>query len=274
MKELMNALLNMLFGSGASIQIKEINDKYTAVLMNNKGILSGPYNTMKTLGVSLLTLYFLIELAEKTSHDNFTIEHFVRMFIKFIIGYELISKGLSLFTKFISLTNAITTDMSTSINIEKTSNGFDKFAAAVDKMCSGNFVMDFLAPIPVILLLMVPTLIVLLFSVIIQVLFASRIVEMMVRVMFAPIACADIYSEGTRGGGFRYIKKFIALGLQSAIIIAVYIGVSKLSVGSLEVKNLSYFKLLGMASQQIVYQAVGVTVAMKAQNIANDIMGV
>ena len=274
MKELMNALINMIFGTGASIQIKEINDKYTTILTNNQGVLSGPYNTMKTLGVSLLTLYFLIELAEKTSHDNFTIEHFVRMFIKFIIGYELISKGLSLFTKFISLTNAVTNDISTSINVEETSNGYEAFVAAVDKMCDGNFVMEFLAPLPVILLLMVPALIMMLFSIILQVLFASRIVEMMVRVMFAPIACADIYSEGTRGGGFRYIKKFIALGLQSAVIIAVFIGVSKLSVGSLATKGLSYPKLLGMASQQIVYQAVGVTVAMKAQNVANDIMGV
>jgi hypothetical protein len=39
----------------------------------------------------------------------------------------------------------------------------------------------------------------------------------------------DIFSDGTRGNGFRYLKKFAAVALQGAIILAIVLTMSWLN---------------------------------------------
>ena len=49
----------------------------------------------------------------------------------------------------------------------------------------------------------------------------SRILEIGVMTVFAPIAISDVYREGTSSTGVQYMKKMLALGMQVAIIIII-----------------------------------------------------
>ena len=49
----------------------------------------------------------------------------------------------------------------------------------------------------------------------------SRTLEISIRLIFAPIATADIFTNGADSSGFRYMKKFLAYGLQLVVIIAI-----------------------------------------------------
>ena len=49
----------------------------------------------------------------------------------------------------------------------------------------------------------------------------SRMIEMMLRVVAAPIALSDFFSEGLHSTGWRYIKTFLAICLQGFMILLI-----------------------------------------------------
>ena len=272
MEDIVEAFANYIFGNSAAVQVSDINEKYSKWILNNIGMISAPYNAIKAVGVAILTLYFLIELADKTSHENFTVEHFIRMFIKYIIGYELIRNGLSIFKKIVQFSNSLTSE----ISLESADGAVnEKLIEAITDLADGIF-----TGIGCMAMLLLPAIITAGLGIFLSLIFISRVIEMSVRMMFAPIACADIFSEGTRGGGFRYIKKFVAIGIQPAIIVGVYLMASKISISLGGVKTIqgggtdAFLQLLKVTSNQLLMNIVGVTLAFKAQGIANDILGI
>ena len=49
----------------------------------------------------------------------------------------------------------------------------------------------------------------------------SRIVELSVRAMFAPVGVADLFGDGNHAAGIRYLKKIFALALQFALAVII-----------------------------------------------------
>ena len=49
----------------------------------------------------------------------------------------------------------------------------------------------------------------------------SRLLELVVRVIFAPIAVSDIFTNGENSSGFRYLKKIFAYGLQFVMVVVI-----------------------------------------------------
>ena len=72
-----------------------------------------------------------------------------------------------------------------------------------------------------IVLALIPWLISMIGEIILQIVLISRILEIGVMTVFAPIAISDVYREGTSSTGVQYMKKMLALGMQVAIIIII-----------------------------------------------------
>jgi len=230
-------------------------------------------STMIPIGSALLVLYFLIELMEQTTHDNFNIEHFFRMFIKLLLGSLLINNGLVILQDLQAFGNSICNSM---IDSKISLGGLSPEALAVFHAQADSLAW-YKAPL-LWVQLAIPFLMDFVIQILVQVICYSRLIEIVVRAMFAPLALPDVFAEGTRGGGFKYLKKYFATCLQGAIILGICIAMATLSASYLpidtnglsDINKIPYTYYL----QTVTLGFATASLVMKSKEWANDVVGV
>lgn len=209
------------------------------------------------VGEALIILFFLIELIDKTTKENFSLEHFFKLMLKVAIAKLLIENGWSILSGCIdigsNLTLAITAE-STALD-----GVLDKYATDIQNANPiGNLGMIIQWSVPWIFAWVSRLLCI--------VVCWGRMIELGVRAVAAPIAMADIFQDGTHSGGFRYLRKFLAVCLQ-AFIILIIIQVAGIIQGLIIGQNkITMFKAV----------IVGLTTCMmvvRSQQFANDLVG-
>lgn len=101
----------------------------------------------------------------------------------------------------------------------------------------------------------------------------SIIIELGIRRIFFPLAIVDIYGEGMRSPGMRYIKKYLACWLRMAICIAVaYLGTQLIATATADAPTLGAAGDTFINNIAIAYTTIAVM--LKGSDIANDIVGV
>lgn len=108
----------------------------------------------------------------------------------------------------------------------------------------------------------------------------SVLFELMLRRLFTPFAIADIYGEGLRSPGMRYLKKYLAIFIKIAVIFAVcyIIGVTQAMIVPATEEGIKAFfsnmnKTIGFVLMVIALNFTGIGVMLKGGEIANDIVG-
>ncbi len=97
----------------------------------------------------------------------------------------------------------------------------------------------------------------------------STLLEIVVRRIVAPFAIVDIYEEGLRSPGFRYIKKYLATVLKLLLIVII---ATLLPVFTNIIAISSDDLLLSTVVLGVLYMSGGA--AMSATDkIANDLVG-
>lgn len=100
----------------------------------------------------------------------------------------------------------------------------------------------------------------------------SIILELGIRRIFFPLAIVDIYGEGMRSSGMRYMKKYLACWIRMSICIAVAY------LGNQLIATVAAAGSAGAAADNFINNvAIGYTtiaVMLKGQDVANDIVGV
>lgn len=255
-------MLTGMTGGGSSVEnyIKLSLDDPDNILYKAWSSLENAYNYTAAIGVSFLLLYFFIELIEKSTTDNFTTDHIVRMLLKLIAGVVLITLGLEFVKNVVTLGNSFYTDIQSAITGaaggSPITNVVVKNAYFKLKDCG---IWD---GIGYMLAIIVPSLFVTLAKIGFTAVALGRVIEMCLRMLFAPIGMSNLYSNGSNAPGIRYMKKLLAVALQGVLIYAVIIIYPiLLSTGVNLVKSVA-----------MTFVAVGA--AAKSQSVANDIVGV
>lgn len=200
-------------------------------------------NLMVPIAVSLLVIYFVIALIEKTTNEQFTYEQLFLLLAKMVIGIFIISKGwdilkelqdigLKIFDifKYWADKSGIMENFETPV-IEDSHKEFFKeltgvkwsdkqlgFMKSIKAFLGGGFII-----IPAWLLQKI--VVITIYAVVFL-----RIMEIYVRAMFAPFALSDIFYNGLNSTGFRFLKSFLAVFLQVIVIygcILLYIVLGK-----------------------------------------------
>lgn len=211
----------------------------------------------------LLTMHLLIELMEKMTNDTFTSDQFIKLLIKFVFGMVIISHGTEWSLQFMNIGAKFINDIMDAINVT---------TITVTKPEDSGF----WEAIGAMVILAIPLLVSFLLRVAIFFISFSRIIEMILRAMFAPIGCADVVSGGSHSAGVRYLKKMLAISIQGALMIAVvYISSEMLSgvMQNLVTNGLGITDIMGLG------QYFGITAAMvgllgATKSIANEVVGV
>lgn len=111
----------------------------------------------------------------------------------------------------------------------------------------------------------------------------TRCLELLVRAAIAPMAITDIYSQGTHGNGFRFIKKFFAIALQGAIIILLVTAMGQAAGFDFTTSD-SVHKLAssilgngtsgtGALWKTVFFRIAGTGLVLKSQSVASEVVG-
>lgn len=103
----------------------------------------------------------------------------------------------------------------------------------------------------------------------------SILIELGLRRLFFPIAVADIYGEGVRSMGMRYIKKYLAAFLKIVICIAVAVITIKFEeLGGEALKDDSgIFAAFSYIAEVIAVNLTSIGMMLKGGELANDVAG-
>jgi hypothetical protein len=242
------------------------------------GKVDGIYQVISTVGMLLLMMYWLLELLEKVQSDSFTLEHFVRASIKLIIGILLMSNGMDLFRGVLTVANGIFSNIQRAESLTATASASNEILNRIWEDCkyyTDHMIKGANEMIGWGLRLILPSIAMKLIKVVIYVVLYSRIIELFVRITFAPIGMANIYSGGLNSSGFKYIKKIAAVAFAGCVIFAILLAYTELSSLINNPPAGSYFASLGTnAISQLVLGFTVITLIIKAQGWSNDIIGV
>ncbi len=201
-------------------------------------------NVMKPVALSLMLIWFLVAVMEKSASEQVSFEQLFMLFAKLFAAWFLINNGLQIFADLwslgISLIDKIASPLGSNDNkveipfltefLDNAKNGTTtgdlkplwKNLTGVE-WGNGEHPKDIgiLTALGVMCQLLIPWVATLILVACAYFICYSRLIEMMVRMLAAPIALSDFMSEGLHGAGWRFLKNFLAICLQGALMAAI-----------------------------------------------------
>lgn len=178
-------------------------------------------NVLRNVGIFLMVLYWMLWLAQAASNGGqVSIELMTKGFVKLIAAVWLIFNAMNLlcgsdgsgglFAFGEALVNAIGgSTAATGASID--------YDAIGTQLGTGSLIKNFMA----IIMLFIPWVLAKLCGVIAWMIAYFRAFEIVLRIMWAPIAMGDIFSGGENPGALRWVRGFIACMLQGALILVI-----------------------------------------------------
>lgn len=225
----------------------------------DSGFLATAQASLLVTGKLICFLYFLLDLMEHATRDTFTAEALIKSFAKLMIMFVLFD-NVSVLTDFASDFNAYVVGL---VGEGNKAAAYDKLVALIDNLKKNSW----LKCLGVVLQNAVPGLTIGASLIVAFIVGIGRTIRIGIYNVMFPIGVAPIYNGGVNSSGFRYIKKFVALHLQGAIMYAALVVASNFGVTRF---NLGPFTQLA----DLVIALATAAVIVKSKSIADDIVGV
>lgn len=176
------------------------------------------YGVFKGVGISLIILYFLVDLYEHLSKQEVTADLIIKSLIKFALGYLLITNMLEVFSALVNLGDILTKNF-----VKSATAGTDVYNTGIAYM--QQYVREAsdseISLLGMTLRVLVPYGIMWVTRAIIYGIAFIRAIELLARTVVAPVALSNVFGEDSRSAGWVYIKKYIAITLQGLCIVAI-----------------------------------------------------
>lgn len=197
---------------GATVS-KKVTESMSGVFCPDMHVI---YDIFAQIGIYLLLIYFCMDILDKLSSENFSIDVLILNFIKIIAGYALILNGFEIMQGLNGLATMAGNDI---MNEVAKGEGLNK-GNGVDDL------LDFIIVIVMSLLNLGPNLIdILLANIILQITLSlvcyQRAIRIALRMLVAPFILADVIGHGMNNNAMHYLRKLFALYMQAPIMIAI-----------------------------------------------------
>lgn len=225
-------------------------------------------DVMKPIASVLICIYFIIELMEKITNDNFNTDQFIKLLIKLVFSIVVVDNASAIAENIAEFGTAFISAIS---NADLAAEEF-----TVQEV-NGAGIIDLIAMIVV---MVIPFFVSLIIRLAAWFMIFSYIIEIQVRSALAPLGFADLISAGSNSNGFKYLKKLIALALQGGIMLIIMtcsaqlIGSSLLNDGeTLEFTIANLIPTIGNIFKIMAVQVAMLGLMGSAKTIANDVIG-
>lgn len=272
MKDLLDFLINcltndlfedvkVLLGTSPATQYSDAWDK----------LVGGTDSIFKTIlfpiGIGICTIYFLISLMDKVTTEQLNLEQFIKQFMKLIIVVYISQYAITIITDLMGFSQSLFKEVFGEISVNPASSA-ESFYKSLPGYTGG-----FGAQLGLAGQLILPAFFTLIMRLVINFVCYSRLIEIYIKAMFTPIAVSDIFVGGMNSNGVRYLKGFLALCMQSVIIIVtnyIYSVINGAVVSNIDPGLENLFPYL-VATLGINLAATGLLV--KSLQITKDIVG-
>lgn len=233
-------------------------------------------SSMQAVALAIAMLFFLIALLELSTSERLTLEFFIKFFSKLAISIFLIYMIPTIITTVVQFGGALATEYNNAKLVDATTEKDlrDTIEKSVMDMYNAGSVAKWPLIITALLYCGMLKLVGLALSVIAYIVCVSRLLEMTVRGCFLPIAVALISDDGWRGAGGRYIRKYIAICSQGAVLVMVgkltnyVMGIAATqifatttggggTIGDI-LSNCAIFLAIAIASVSLMFKSIGI----------------
>ena len=175
------------------------------------------------IATMLICIYFLLNVIDKMTSENFTWEQLARVMVMLVVGKFLIENSFEILTKLYDIGLEIVKMVVTELGTGDKHNADVNVAMDAYKQMKEdkNGLMKVLWDIVMMFILLFPWLLSWIMRLIVKIICYTRIIEILVRAAFSPIALSDFFQNGLAGSGWRWLKNFFAVCLQGVIIMAI-----------------------------------------------------
>lgn len=228
--------IDTFFGGGATSGLIDwMNDVLGAArTVLNGGLMTTAMAAMSGIACSLMVLYFFMHLADQVNRDLFTMDKMIVMFIKLVLSFavlanlpilvdNLIQVGMLMFNL---VESRFTVNPETLIDIQVTADSINQ------EYNSGiSAIFGFITHLPTWLLCMVANILYMIVMVIGYFISTSTILMGLARAVFCPIAVVELFEDGSRSSGVRYLKGLVADFMSLAVMYIIIVMASQVSAG-------------------------------------------
>lgn len=305
MSKLLFDTLKLLFSGG---MIDDISDFLTMVLNGLKDVMTAEKITammgvFTAVAASLLTVYLYIHITEKVSQEMLSLEQLILILVRYFIAMIIL----------IYLANIITTLFDLAIGLYDVAKGwvsnsasfadlrlfpndgnpnpsewpkFDDVKTAMSEAGWKNTATNIGKHFSVFLYCILITLIAQVSKLAAYFIALGNAISLIARTAFSPLGVVQLFNDGQRSAGIRYLKKLLAEALSFAAILGILYAVGLLQShvlaaqvdpvlgGVLEVENMGKIFNIKVFGSICAIQLSTVGAMFKASQLANDIVGV
>lgn len=238
--------------------------------------------SLEAVALAISVTFFLIALLELSTTERLTLEFFIKFFSKLVIAIALIFNMGTLTQGCIDFGDSMSSLLA---NVETSAYSVD----AEHDITSSEYLEEIISEntgfLGMVVLMLQSVVTIIPFKIVATVIIAvtwiisfTRILEMGVRACFMPIAIALLSDDGWKGAGGRYIRKFIAICTQGAVLvmIAKLTGLAMATCASIQVQSIATGGIDELAGGAVVFLGVGiasVSMMFKSIGIVNDAFG-
>ncbi len=187
----------------------------------NKNWFKTIFASVQIVGIGLLTAACIVELVDKASSGDFSINMLFRGMLKYIIWYIVLINSITIFTYLIDMTTAVFDTMNNDITaaivgeqgaeIKQSylANTIEQDVGTGEKF--GLFIM--IGPAYIVSII---------FYIILYFFSISRLIEVTIRALFAPIAAGvSFFGTGANSDFIRYVKRTMGIIFQIVVILVI-----------------------------------------------------
>lgn len=266
-EQIMSGPLDVVVGTIAGTD-PELGGLWAKCISPLEGNLATAFNTLKVLGGLMALAVAMAHILDRLQKEADTQEAITRGLMEFFVAAFIIMNVADLMDAIGNAGTAIAGYFTGGGNANITGVDPEALLTALTGDPSGGVTWRMEANVYLLLPWMLSMIIVVAtkFAVI------QIVLEIIVRKIFAPMAVADIYHEGLRSPGMRYLKRYLGAYLKMAVCAAVCVIIPTLMTVSPNTGGGAKAAFNYMFSI-VAINFAAVAMMFKAGEITNDVMG-
>ena len=227
------------------------------------------HESIKPVAIMLMFIYFMIAIVDKLSSENFTWEQLWRQMVMLLAAKCLIDYSFEILEILFNIGMALAAQLNGLAGTNVTDKAYDAKALIETFRSSFGSFIPFIADIIMTVFLLIPWLLSWIMRLCVAVICYSRVIEIYARATFMPIAISDFFHTGLQGGGWRFLKNFLATCLQGAMILVIAVIYSKL-FKAITVSDPNLFTFIG---KFLAFYASAIMLMFKSLSLTKEVLG-
>ena len=225
-------------------------------------------NVITPISYSLLGLYFIVSLVSTgMKYEGLTVEMLAKPFIRMVAAVIavrqvpiLLVAGMSAGSQFVSMVRGSVVPLSQAETVVDTAFHYAK-----------ETITGYFSGFTIMMQLFLPWIAARILDLLIRLIAYSLTIEIFVTAIFMPLTFGEIVTHGVDGGGFRYLKRFIALCMQAGVMVIVAGISAQFAIGWWEVPSFQGF-LVGVA-KMLIAEGACAFLMIKSGSICRSVLG-